>query len=306
MLNRKQKYMDKVLNESHKNEIKESEHDQLEMQKETESVIDSSNNFESLNTQIDELEKDLQENEESFQVVNLRPKKENETLEEKKARLGIDVISVQETEKPILTGEDELNEMLKQYKPSLQEMKTQLILAATRAESMLNEMPTIDAICKENISLCENIVQQNVALEISRNDEKYNIGYAGKEISVTREGIMAGDYDNEIVEFGAFIWDKLSPEVEQDGSALADAGDLQALCNSAVASKDTNSISEKSNDINVLSGNNMDLDDMLTPETEVEDEIKREKLDDLLDNIDNSGPDVENPSNEIDVSDIAI
>ena len=70
-------------------------------------MIDSSNNFESLNTQIDELEKDLQENEESFQVVNLRPKKENETLEEKKARLGIDVISVQETEKPILTGEDE-------------------------------------------------------------------------------------------------------------------------------------------------------------------------------------------------------
>ena len=45
---------------------------------------------------------------------------------------------------------------------------------------------------------------------------------------------------------------------------------------------------------------------MLTPETEVEDEIKREKLDDLLDNIDNSGPDVENSSNEIDVSDIAI
>ena len=155
LLNRKQKYMDKALNESHKNEIKESEHDQPEIQKETESVIDSSNNFESLNTQIDELEKDLQENEESFQVVNLRPKKENETLEEKKARLGIDVISVQETEKPILTGEDELNEMLKQYKPSLQEMKTQLILAATRAESMLNEMPTIDAICKENISLCE-------------------------------------------------------------------------------------------------------------------------------------------------------
>ena len=150
------------------------------------------------------------------------------------------------------------------------------------------------------------IVQQNVALEISRNDEKYNIGYAGKEISVTREGIMAGDYDNEIVEFGAFIWDKLSPEVEQDGNARVDAGDLQALCNSAVASKDTNSISEKSNDINVLSGNNMDLDDMLTPETEVEDEIKREKLDDLLDNIDNGEPDADNPSNEIDVSDIAI
>lgn len=307
LLNRKQKYVDKVLNEDHKNEIKESEHDQPEMQKETESVIDSSNNFEALNTQMDELEKDLQENEESFQVVNLRPKKENETLEEKKARLGIDVISVQETEKPILTGEDELNEMLKQYKPSLQEMKTQLILATTRAESMLNEIPTIDAVCKENISLCENIVQQNVALEISRNDEKYNIGYAGEEISVTREGIMAGDYDNEIVEFGAFIWDKLSPEVEQDGNALVDAGDLQALCNSAAASKDTNSISEKSSDINISSGNNMDLDDMLlTPETEVEDEVKRERLDDLLDNIDNGEPDVENPSNEMDVSDIAI
>ena len=50
----------------------------------------------------------------------------------------------------------------------------------------------------------------------------------------------------------------------------------------------------------------MDLDDMLTPETEVEDEVKRESLDDLLDNIDNDEPDVENPSNEIDVSDIAI
>lgn len=263
------------------------------------------NNLQKLNTEIEQLSEGLKENPDDFKIIDLKPKKENETLEEKKERLGIHVEYIQESKEPIVTSEDELNMMLKEYKPSLSEMKAGIILATTRAECTLNEIPMPNAICREPITLCKDFIPQKAMLDISQiNKEKFMVGYEKKNIEVTKEGIIAGKYNDELKELGAFIWDKLSPEVEQDENARVSAGNLQAECNFAVSSGDTGKIAEKTSDIIIAAGNNVDLDDALTIETEIEEESEKQSLNDIIDNLNYDTP--EEPAGEINISDIAI